>query len=115
MPDVSVCAGSVGRVVSDPWEQSVYRHAVGVDPAVAVPFMSGAFRSAVCLACSRAGAPALWRSEGFLSRFPGPGCVPQSAVSERGLFAPAHLCLQCARSERLSFVPKRIARLVARV
>ena len=73
------------------------------------------FCSAVGLAYSLAGAPAPLGSEGFLSRFPGPGLVPPNLVPKRGLVAPARLGLQCTRSERLSLVPVRIARLVARV
>ena len=30
--------GSEGCAVLDPWEQSVYRDGVGVDPVVTVPF-----------------------------------------------------------------------------
>ena len=67
------------------------------------------------LSCSRAGAPAPLRSEGFLSRFTGPGLVPRNVVPERGLFAPARLCLQCARLERLRLVTVRIACLLVRV
>ena len=39
---VCVCGGSVGRDVSDPWEQSVCRDATHVNPAVTVRLMRGA-------------------------------------------------------------------------
>ena len=72
----------MGRAVLDPREQSVCRDGVGVDPEVTDPLCVGvAFCSAVGLACSREGAPAPLGSEGFLSRFSGPGLVPRNVVS----------------------------------
>ena len=40
--------------------------------------------------------------------------VPRNAMRERGLFAPARPCLQCARLELLSLVTVRNACLVVR-
>ena len=77
-PGICVSDGSVGRALLDSREQSVCHDGVGVDSAVAVPLLQGLpFCSAVGLACSRAGAPALWEATCFCAASLGPDWCPR--------------------------------------